>query len=152
MLNYNNDEEVLRSLRNQNSNVFDGIDSREEDMEIRFRRKTRNPLTSHVVLRVSTKIWNRMLQAEAVLIDLQRVKVEDHSPLIQCLLCLGCGHGRRFCKETIEKCSHCGGQHMKSKCADWLAGVPPVCCNCKSAKLAQTQHNAFSSECAVRRK
>lgn len=152
VLQYNNDEEVLRALRNQNRNIFGGLDEDQDRCEIAYKKRTRNPHTSHMVMRVSPKLWQRMVEAETMHIDLQRVRVADQSPLVQCSLCLGYGHGRRFCKETLEKCSHCGGPHMKARCADWLANLPPSCCNCVHAKQDRTDHNAFSGECVIRRK
>lgn len=152
VLQYNSDEEILSALKCQNKDIFKDLNKNDIRTEIAFKKRTRNPLTSHVILRVSPKIWKRMIEREAVHIDLQRIRVADQSPLVQCSLCLGYGHGRKFCKETQEKCSHCGGPHMRNECADWLARVVPRCCNCTHAKLAQTDHNAFSQECAVRRK
>lgn len=149
---YNSDEDVLSALRNQNRSVFRNLEKQDYKMEIRYRKKTRNPQTCHIIIRVSPKIWLRAMEAGSVHVDLQRVRVVDQSPLVQCSLCLGYGHGRRFCKQTVEKCSHCGGPHMRSECADWLAGVVPKCCNCTHAKLDLTDHNAFSQECPVRQK
>lgn len=151
VLQYNSDEDIKSALRNQNRSLFQDIGN-EDRLEIRFRRKSRNPHANHVVIRVSPKLWLRMTEAEAVHIDLQKIRVADFSPLVQCSLCLGYGHGRRFCKDTVAKCSHCGGPHMKLECADWLANVTPKCCNCTLAKMDQTDHNAFSQECPVRRK
>lgn len=151
VLKYNTDQDVLDALKNQNKAVLKDslIDQR---MEIAFKKSTRNPHTHHIVIRVSPKIWQHLVDAGSVQVDLQRVRVFDQSPLVQCSLCLGYGHGRRFCKETVEKCCHCGGPHMKSECANWLADVPPSCSNCTHAKLDRVDHNAFSSECPIRRK
>lgn len=149
VLKCNSDEDVLNALRNQNENIRK---ERDQKMEIAYKKRARNPHTHHIVLRVSPKIWQRITEAGSVLIDLQRVRAADQSPLVQCSLCLGYGHGRRFCKETLEKCSHCGGPHMKTECADWIAGTVPSCCNCMHAKMDKTDHNAFSQECTVRRK
>ncbi|CAH2224155.1 jg8978 [Pararge aegeria aegeria] len=152
VLAYNSDDDLKSALKNQNRGIFEGIGKVEDRIEIRFRRKTRNPHVNHVVIRVSPKLWTRMVEAETVHVDLQRVRVADYSPLVQCSICLGYGHGRRFCTETVPKCCHCGGSHMKAECADWHANVAPSCCNCVRAKLEQTEHNAFSQECPVRRK
>lgn len=152
VLCYNSDAEVLSALRKQNSILFKDLDDQENKMEIAYKKRTRNPLTSHIVMRVSSKIWQRMVEAEAVHIDLQRVRVEDQSPLVQCSLCLGYGHGRRFCKETSEICSHCGGHHMRTECPEWLAQGTASCCNCRRAKLDKTDHNAFSRDCPIRKK
>lgn len=152
VLHSNSDQDILKALKNQNKTIFSDLKGDDDKIEIAFKKRTRNPHTSHVVCRVSTKIWQRMTGAETVRIDLQRVRVEDQSPLVQCSLCLGYGHGRRFCTNTIEKCSHCGGPHMRTDCVDWLARAPPSCCNCVQAKLEKVDHNAFSTECQIRKK
>lgn len=152
VLQYNTDEDVLKALENQNHGLLKEIKEEDRRIEIRFRKKTRNPLTCHIVLRVSPKVWAVMTTVGAVHIDLQRIKVADQSPLIQCSMCLGYGHSRRFCKEAEEKCSHCGGAHLKAKCDSWQSGTAPSCCNCKRAGLDVVNHNAFGLECAVRKK
>lgn len=146
------DKEIIAALRKQNGSVFHGLEKGDDRMEVKFRRKARNSLMSHVVLRVSPRIYNRMLDGRTLLIDMQRVKVADQSPLIQCSVCLAYGHGRRLCTETVQKCTHCGGPHTRNKCADYLAAEPPKCVNCTAAKLDSTEHNAYSPECAMRRK
>lgn len=153
VFSYNTDQEVLNALKNQNRAIF--VDQSEEgsNIEICFRRKTRNPHACHIVMRVPTVIWQRMTEAEVVHIDLQKVRVVDHSPLVQCTLCLGYGHSKKLCKENVAKCSHCGGPHIRAECAEWIANVPPTCCNCKHAGIdGSAEHNAFSQACPVRRK
>lgn len=152
ILSVNTDEDILKALRNQNRSIFHGIEKEEDRLEIRYRRRARNPHIGHVVLSVSPTIWRRAIECGHVHVDLQRVRVEDQSPLVQCTRCLGYGHGKRFCKETADLCSHCGGPHLKTECADWFASVPPSCHNCTKAKMDQVDHNAFSSDCPIRRK
>lgn len=152
VLTYNTDEDILKALRNQNKEVFVELKKEEDRVEVLFKKKTRNPHTHHVVLRVSPKLWTRLQDRQTVHIDLQRIRVSDQTPLIQCSLCLGFGHGRRLCKEQIEKCSHCGGPHMRTQCEEWMAGTVPSCCNCVRAKQELTDHNAFSDECPVRKR
>lgn len=146
------DEEVLKAVRNQNPELFHGLEKVEQRMTIRYRRRTRNPHLNHVVLSVSPTIWRRAMELEKLRIDLQKVRVEDQTPLIQCTRCLGYGHGKRLCKEPEDLCSHCGGPHLRAHCADWLAAELPSCRNCQRAKLEMTSHNAFSVDCPVRKK
>lgn len=152
VMSYNTDEDIVAALRKQNGHIIGDIPVDEQRIQIKYRRRTRNPHASHVVAQVSPRVWQRLTEAERVHIDIQRVWVEDQSPLVQCSLCLGYGHGRRYCKENAEKCSHCGGPHMWSDCALRLADAEPTCCNCTLAKLANISHNAFSQSCPVRRK
>lgn len=149
---YNNDTDILAAIRKQNPSLFKDLDEQGNKLEIAYKKKTRNPHTSHIVMRVSPKLWQRLVEAEAVRVDLQRVRVADQSPLVQCSLCLGYGHSRRFCKETSESCSHCGGHHMRSDCPEWLGGATASCINCKKAKIDRVEHNAFSQDCPIRKK
>lgn len=149
---YNTDGDILKALGNQNREVFKDLKEQDKRIDIKYRIKTRNPHINHVVLTVSPIIWRRALDAEILYIDLQRVKVVDKSPLVQCSLCLGYGHSRRFCKDEVEKCSHCGGSHMRADCEKWRDGAEPSCCNCTKAKMETFDHNAFSQECPVRKK
>ncbi|KAL0849677.1 hypothetical protein ABMA28_013930 [Loxostege sticticalis] len=152
LLTYNENEDVLRGLRTQNKALFEGVSGEDDRMEVKYRKKTRNPLTSHVVIKVSPVLWSRLTGAGVVHVDLQRIRVLDQSPLIQCSRCLGYGHGKRFCRDTVDVCSHCGGPHLGAECADRATGKPPSCRNCLSAKMDRADHNAFSSDCPVRRR
>ncbi|KAL0809147.1 hypothetical protein ABMA28_011382 [Loxostege sticticalis] len=152
LLSYNENEDVLKGLRAQNRALFEGVSVEDDRIEVKYRKKTRNPLTSHVVLKVSPVLWTRLTGAGVVHVDLQRIRVLDQSPLIQCSRCLHYGHGKRFCRETVDVCSHCAGPHLGSECADRQAGKPPTCVNCQSAKMDRADHNAFSSDCPVRRR
>lgn len=146
------DEDIKKAMRNQNKNVFRDLDKEEDRVEIKYRRKARNPHQNHVVITTSPKIWQRATGAGMLRIDLQQIRVADHSPLVQCSRCLGFGHSKRFCKETVDLCSHCGGPHLKSECPEWMAGAAPACRNCKKAEYSMTEHNAFSWECPVRKR
>ncbi|CAK1592794.1 unnamed protein product [Parnassius mnemosyne] len=152
VLQYNKDEEIVKAIRAQNKQLFRDIKDNEDRMEIKYKKRTRNPHTSHIVMRVSPLLWNRLTETGAIHIDLQRVRVEDQSPLVQCSKCLGYGHTKRVCNETQEVCSHCGGPHLRTECADWLSGEAPSCKNCIKAKMDRNDHNAFSSDCPVRRR
>lgn len=152
VLQSNSDEDVIRALRNQNGDLFSGLNEEENRVEVKFRRRARNPHACHVVLTVSPELWKRATGMGAVRIDIQRIRVEDQSPLIQCSICLGYGHGKKYCKEKVEKCSHCEGPHMRAQCEQMLAGLPPSCTNCHTANMRDTEHNAFSAECPIRKK
>nr|XP_049695098.1 uncharacterized protein LOC126054275 [Helicoverpa armigera] len=146
------DEELTQAIRIQNKEIFMDLSEEDTYMTIKFKKRTRNPKTAHIIVQVKPIIWRRMVEAGALYLDLQRVRVEDQSPLIQCTKCLAFGHGRKFCTEGADRCSHCGGPHLREKCADYIAGNEPQCCNCSHSKLQRTDHNAFSAECPVRRK
>lgn len=152
VLAVHSDEEILKALRNQNRGVFRGLEDKEARVSVKYRKKARNPLNGHIILSVSPAIWQRAVDAKRLRIDLQQVHVEDQSPLVQCTRCLGYGHGRRFCKEPADLCSHYGGPHLKAECPENQIGETPTCRNCVQAKILKSGHNAFSSECPVRKK
>ncbi|CAB3258764.1 unnamed protein product [Arctia plantaginis] len=145
-------EDILEALHSQNGDIFMGLPEEEKETVIKFKKRTRNPKAAHIILQVRPSVWRRMTEAGALYLDLQRVTVEDQSPLIQCTKCLAFGHGRKFCTESVDRCSHCGGPHLREKCADFTAGNEPQCCNCSHSGLRKTDHNAFSVDCPVRRK
>ncbi|CAG4991061.1 unnamed protein product [Parnassius apollo] len=146
------EEDIIKALYAQNKDVFFGLTEEDMEMAIKFKKRTRNPKTVHIILQVRPKVWQRMTEAGALYLDLQRVRVEDQSPLIQCTKCLAFGHGRKFCTESVDRCSHCGGPHLRERCADFSAGNEPQCCNCSHSGLRRTDHNAFSSDSPVRKK
>lgn len=152
VINQNTDDDIKIAIKTQNRHIFEGLSEQESSTEILFRKKTKNHQVSHVVARVASVLWKRMTEQGYMYIDLQKVKVEDHSPLIQCTMCLGYGHSRKLCSEKVPKCCHCGGSHVKNKCGEWLANTTPSCSNCSHAKLDDKAHNAFSNVCPIRKK
>ena len=146
------DEELLAALRNQNREIFQGLGDGEDRVVVKYKKKSRNPHVNSVVLGVSPVIWGRALEGGKLRVDLQRVRVEDQTPLVQCTRCLGFGHGKRLCSEPADLCSHCGGPHLRTDCPDKQVGKAAACINCTRAKLVAIEHNAFNSECPVRRK
>lgn len=152
VLQCHKDEDLIKAITNQNKHLLEEINKDEIRMQVKYRKRARNPLENHVVMQVSPQVWKNLTEFGKVHIDLQRIYVADQSPLVQCSLCLGYGHGRRLCKQTEEICSYCGGPHLWAECADRLVGEEPKCCNCTRAKMTSTNHQAFSKECPVRRK
>lgn len=152
VLSYNSDEDVLASIRNQNKELFRGLTEEDTRISLKYRKKTRNPHTSHIVVSTSPALWKTIMELGSLHIDLQKVRAYDQSPLVQCTRCLGYGHGRRFCKEPFDACSHCGGPHLGVECPEKATGVAPACRNCTRAKMADVEHNAFSDGCPVRRR
>ena len=150
ILSYNTDEDILASLKAQNANVIGHIKGEDYRACVRYRRRARNQLESHVVLQVSPKVWQALTEAGRVHIDLQRVVVQDQTPLIQCSRCLGYGHGKKLCTETENRCSHCGGPHLRVECPIRLSGGGPTCHNCAAAKIDKTEHNSYNESCPVR--
>lgn len=150
VLKNNKDEDILKAMRNQNKTHFRDLQDAEDRMSVKYRKNAKNPLTQHVVLTVSPVLWRRFVDSAFAYIDLQRVKVYDQSPLVQCSLCLGYGHSRRYCSGGTEKCSHCGEAHKKTDCDALREGKAPKCCNCTAVKADNPEHNAFSRDCPVR--
>lgn len=152
LLSYNKDEDIVSSLKTQNAGLLQDLANEDFRAVVKYRRKARNPHENHVVLQVSPKLWQKLTLAGRVHIDLQYVTVQDQSPLIQCTRCLGYGHGRRLCNELTDLCSYCAGPHLRANCPSYLTGETPACRNCRLAKCQETNHNAFDSECPIRKR
>ncbi|CAG9781827.1 unnamed protein product [Diatraea saccharalis] len=146
-----NDDDLLIAIKEQNKNIYQGLPEEDTVTRIKFKRSTRSSNTIHVALQVRPALWQRMTGAGHLHIDLQRVRVEDQSPVIQCTKCLEFGHGRKFCTASASRCSHCGGSHLRTDCPD-KEDKPPRCCNCSHSEMQNVAHNAFSRECPVRAK
>ncbi|XP_068631472.1 uncharacterized protein [Battus philenor] len=149
---YNKDEDIIRAIKSQNAQILSDVPEKDQRMEVRFRRRTRNAHTVHIVMRLSPKLWSRFTTAGMLHVDLQRVRVYDHSPLVQCTRCLGYGHSKRLCTEAEDRCGHCGGCHHRTECTDRHAGKPPTCRNCHKNKAERQDHGAFDADCPVRRR
>ncbi|CAG9793583.1 unnamed protein product [Diatraea saccharalis] len=143
------DDELMEALIKQNSELFQQ-ENKKEDVKIKYRRRAKHPERCHLIVQVKPNTWNRTTTRGRIYIGMERLKVEDQSPLIQCTRCLQFGHGRKFCTESADRCSHCGGLHIRADCPD--KGEPPRCCNCAHAELEDIEHNAFSRECKIRDK
>lgn len=124
----------------------------ERTTTVRYRRKVRNPNENQVILEVSPKLWRRLTKTSRVYIDVQRIKVVDQTPLVQCTKCLAYGHGRKLCMEEAEICHFCGGPHMRIECPERQTGSHQSCKNCQRAKNSNDRHSTFSDECPVRKK
>lgn len=152
VLAYNTDEEVVAAIRKQNGYLVRDIPDEEYRAVVKYRRRARNPLENHVILQVSPKVYQALVTVGAIYIDMQKRVVRDQSPLIQCTICLGFGHGKKLCTETQSLCSHCSGPHLRAECPIRAAGELAACRNCNLAKLDKVNHNAFDFECPIKKK
>lgn len=152
VLTCNADRDILLAIRGQNRGLLQDLKDDETEMSVRYRRKTRNQHLNHVIMEVTPKLWKRVTEAGRLHIDLQRVVVQDQSPLVQCSRCLAFGHGRKLCTETVDLCAHCAGPHLRAECPDRMAGHPPSCRNCQASRNSRADHNAFDNECPVRKR
>lgn len=152
VLKIHKDEEVLKAIRTNNKEIFRDLNKTDDRMEVKYKKRARNPHTHHVVLKVSPVIWKRAIEKGTLHIDIQPIKVSDQSPLVQCTQCLGYGHSKKFCKEAEPSCSHCGGSHLSVECEDRMAGITPCCRNCRKANLLNVEHNAFNRDCPIMKK
>ncbi|XP_045504402.1 uncharacterized protein LOC123701034 [Colias croceus] len=144
--------DFITALRNQNADILEGLKGEERKVEVAYVMGARNPLQNHVVVRASPQVWRRWMNERYAHIGLGRVKVMDHSPLVQCSRCLGYGHTKRVCSEEQVRCSHCAGPHMRTECDKWLRGEAPQCINCTKAKKGSVKHSAFDRECVERKR
>lgn len=150
---YITNEVIEEAIIKQNVNMVKGLNAEELiQTKIKYRRTARNPLQDNIILEVHPKLWQNLMASQKLFIDIQRVAVEDKSPLIQCTRCLGYGHGRGICSETKDRCSHCGQEHLRMKCPEFSEGKKANCINCSRAGLRELGHDAFSDDCPTKAK
>lgn len=143
-------EEVLEALKNQNPELFVDLEPGEDRVRKKYTRKTMSKEIVHLVLETSPSLWKRITERGFVYINLQKLKAQDQSPLVQCSKCLAYGHTKRFCDDTTDTCSHCSGSHLKQDCIN--PQEKPSCVNCGKAGLDDEHHNAFDSCCPIRKR
>ncbi|CAG9795449.1 unnamed protein product [Diatraea saccharalis] len=132
------DEEALEMIIKQNDVIFGKEE--EKEIKIKFMKKARDTERCHIVLQVKPTIWNKMTKRGHLYIGMERVRVENQSPLIQCTRCLQFGHGRKFCTQSADRCSHCGGLHLRADCPD--RGIEG---NHRGAATARTQNRTIQA-------
>ncbi|CAH2091713.1 unnamed protein product [Euphydryas editha] len=147
-------EEIVDHIRAQNGHILDGVDKASLRMKVRYRKRARNPLECNPVIELSPELWKRFTKNQKIYVGFGRCSVEDQSPLVQCLKCLGYGHTKALCKEQKDVCSHCGGEHTGRDCPSKAKNEPPKCVNCTRAKKNSSDlvHTAYSMECQERQK
>lgn len=135
----------MNALRNQTRSIFHDLGDEDDRVVIKYPRKARNPHTTNVVIRTSPKAWQRAINAGNLHIDLQRVRVEDQSPLVQCTRCLGLGQPTRAATVGIPT-------WRQTAQTGWQASHP----NGETAEEPDwrvlTEHNAFDAEWPIRKK
>lgn len=154
LLSYHKDEEVIDSIWKQNPRIVNGLKREENTTQVRYRRRARNPHETHMIMEVSPRLWKKITEEGYLYVGMQRVKVLDRSPLIQCMQCLGYGHTRKTCSLDSDHCAYCGGTHTRENCEKFKEGAPPKCINCTKEKRPEekSMHVAFNEECPVRKK
>ena len=116
VLSYNTDDDVARAILKQNQHLLGELKKEEVRVAVKYRKRARSPHECHVVVQVSPPVWQILTRAGRAHIDLQRVRVYDQTPLVQCTKCLGFGHGRKYCTGKDDLCSHCGDAHLRAEC------------------------------------
>lgn len=144
-------EEILDHIKAQNGHILEGVDKSALKMKVKYRKRARNPHECHPVLELSPEVWKKFTQIGKIYVGFGRCSVEDQSPLVQCMRCLGYGHTKALCKEK-DACNHCGGEHTGRDCPSKARNEPPKCVNCTRAKRTGSDlaHTAYSAECQER--
>lgn len=133
----------------QNPLVCQAVGDRlvEDAIRVRHIKRNRKPTLQNVILEVTGGVHRAALSQEQLYVDLQRVRVMDFVPLIQCYQCLGFGHTSKICTRPKPVCSHCGGDHTFRACPV-AAELVPKCVNCAKTQ-SPSAHNGMSPACPI---
>ncbi|XP_045446722.1 uncharacterized protein LOC123654909 [Melitaea cinxia] len=145
-------EEIVDLIKAQNGYILEGVDRAALRMKVRFRKRVRNPHECHPVIELSPALWRRFVDRGKIYVGFGRCAVEDQSPLVQCMRCLGFGHTKALCKQENDACNYCAGEHTRGNCPSRAKSEPPKCINCFRAKRSgpDLAHTAYSAECQER--
>ncbi|XP_045453294.1 uncharacterized protein LOC123662495 [Melitaea cinxia] len=145
-------EEIVDLIKAQNGHILEGVDEKALKMKVRFRKRARNPHECHPVIELSPVLWKKFIDRGKIYIGFGRCAVEDQSPLIQCMRCLGFGHTKALCKQDKDACNYCAGEHTGGNCPSKAKSDLPQCINCLRAKRSghDLGHTAYSAECPER--
>ena len=143
-------EHLVEVIRCQNPTLHS--EWAEDSIKLRFIRSNRNEKLYNAVFEVSPLLRRAMLEIERVNIDHQRVRVSDHSPLLQCFACLQFGHTRAKCTSECKPCSHCASKEHEfrqcpSKDTESLRCFNCTTDNAKFKRNVDTCHSATSNSC-----
>ena len=147
-------EDVVQLVVQSNSSIKDAAEPDacsstaprpDEPIRMCFARKNRNDRLYNLVIEVSPKVRNALLNLGRVNIDHQRVHVADFSPFVQCYHCLQFGHTRSKCPDAntddFHRCSHCAStEHDYEHCPDFKDKKKLRCYNCHEYNV-RTQGN-----------
>ncbi|CAG4958942.1 unnamed protein product [Parnassius apollo] len=64
------DDDIIKALYAQNKDIFVGLPEGDTEMVIKYKKRTRNPKTVHIILQVKPNVWQRMTEAGALYLDL----------------------------------------------------------------------------------
>ncbi|CAF4921499.1 unnamed protein product [Pieris macdunnoughi] len=85
LLKYNTIDDIKKALKTQNKATTGNLTGEDWLMTEKHRQNARNTHECHVIVQVSPGMWKALTRAQKVHIDLQRVWVEDRSPLYSAL-------------------------------------------------------------------
>ncbi|GBP65257.1 hypothetical protein EVAR_37105_1 [Eumeta japonica] len=115
VLKINSDQDIVDSLKGQNSHITEGLEWEKIVARVRYRRRARNPLECQPVLEVSPVLYTRLIKAGHIYVGLQRRPVWDQSPLYSARAASDSATVK-YCREEADKCAHSGGDHTGLLC------------------------------------
>ena len=156
--------EELFALNQEVRNTCDTVEDLKRSVRTIYSGKVDKADTlKYVILECTPKVRKVLLGLQKVHINYRIVTIRDHLHLTRCFKCCGFGHTSKFCRATVDVCSHCTGAHAFKDCTAKLAkDSVPICTHCtaendklkmkcaknnKVPRLLKTDHNAMSEAC-----
>lgn len=137
-----NNECLLNELFEKN---LEGIVEKEECMKSRvLKRMGRDGCSENVVLTVTEKVNEHLLNAGRVFIKWSYVRVKEFEDVQRCHKCAAYGHLMRECRSATRLCRRCGQNgHFAKNCEQELA-----CRNCRMRGWP-AEHSVLSRGCPM---
>lgn len=137
------DEELVRCLKNQNSESING----ESKIEVRMNKKVKNNYL--VIIELDAQTFNRVMKTRRLKLKWQSCHISEHLGISRCFKCYSYDHRSDKCEGEIE-CLKCGGNHVARTCKS----KEVMCNNCSQANESlqlnlDVRHSILSEECPV---
>ena len=144
------DEEIKDYMYTQNLEEA-GVKRKEmeDGFRVCFKMGKRDLPVVNLVVEVSPRIREILLDAGRVYIDFAACRVVDHLSVTRCYRCQGYGDGVKFCKksERDRVCSHCGKVGHDYRTCN-VSGEKPSCANCLTAEKP-SDHRVGTLDCPI---
>ncbi|CAG9790247.1 unnamed protein product [Diatraea saccharalis] len=142
------DDEIKNAIKTQNPDIYTEEQREEDVIKIKYRRRTKNNEKCHIIVQVPSEMWKKMVTKGHLYIEMERVRVDDQTPLIQYTRCLNYGHGKKFCPVWTDAATaedYTCGQSAQTEKQEFPRGAATA--HTPNYKTTNTTHSVVTVKC-----
>ncbi|KAG8176157.1 hypothetical protein JTE90_012410 [Oedothorax gibbosus] len=122
---------------------IEGLSDQEIDI---FKSFPNNNGSKNYIIDVNNKTKAILLDLSKIIINYNRVKIQNYVQVSRCFKCQKFGHVAFNCRHGV-RCGACGGNHDTRSCPNGENEQTFKCVNCIEAKIPDHMHRADSKSC-----